>query len=298
MTFIDELRKSAKETGSIACMGLDPVLEALPGDVRRFGGATIYFHKVFELMKKDGVLPGAFKPNLGFYRTHDKPRQGIYTGTGVLEDLTGFLDHFFPDIPWILDAKTGDISKSSANYARACHNWEASATTVSPYMGSDSVLPYTKHTLEDSPMGTYVLCRTSNPGAKDFQSLKVLQEDGTTRPLYMEVAAKIVNWAHEHPGVGAVVGATSLEELTEIAGFFQGKEIPLLIPGVGGQGGKAEDVMKVLRTLDYDLSIVRINSSSGLTHSWVKKKLPTPKNFAEVVVQNLENLNEAIGYMP
>jgi len=300
-TYLDTLRRSAKETGSIACMGLDIVVEAIPGTEKSFSTPAItYFKLIFDRMQSENVLPGSFKPNLGFYRTHDEPKEGLEKGSELLRIVIRILNHEFPQIPLILDAKTGDIAKSSANYAEACHRWGANATTVSPYMGTDSVMPYAEHTLttDRPPMGSYVLCRTSNPGAKDFQDLPVLSDDGTVKPLYMHVAGKIVDWSKGHPGIGAVVGATSLEELTTLATLFQPHEIPLLIPGVGRQGGSAAQVMDVLRAVGYELELVRINSSSGLTHPWHKKGEPAPENYAEVVVQNLRNLNEAIGYTP
>jgi orotidine-5'-phosphate decarboxylase len=117
-------------------------------------------------------------------------------------------------------------------------------------------------------------------------------------PLYKVVAQKIVDWSKDHPGVGAVVGATSLDELSNLAKFYTGKNIPLLIPGVDGQGGKADEAAARLRDAGYDLSLARINSSSGLIHPWAKKKEPAPEDFAKVCVEKLHILNEQIGYKP
>jgi len=296
--YLDLLRSSAKETGSIACMGLDPVLESMGKDPERIYSLPGKFKPLFELMKTEGVLPGSFKPNLGFYLKHDVPQLQSFGGSHALSGVIAHIKHTLPGIPIIIDAKTGDIAKSSANYATACHGWGANATTVSPYMGTDSVGPYAEHTLtiDRPPMGSYVLCRTSNPGARDLQNLMVQGEDGELKPLYMHVAQKIVDWSKDRPGIGAVIGATSLEELEKLVKFFQPHDIPLLIPGVGGQGGKADEVMDVLYGVEYELELVRINSSSGLTHPWYKKGKPCPKNWSGAIVENLAKLNEAIGY--
>ena len=260
-------------------------------------------------MKAQGVFPGAFKPNQGFYVSHDQPRgteedhKDIrFDGSRALSDVMELIEHpkynfpkhDFPDIPIILDSKRGDIATSSANYAREGFNvWGAGAVTVAPFMGSDSVGPFAEFCTQEGK-GVYILCRTSNPGAGDFQNLQTA--DGT--PFYIHVARKIAEWAKDSPGVGAVVGATAPDELSRIVEELAGKDIPLLIPGVGGQGGSAEDVMQRLRDGGYDTGIVRINSSSGLTHPWAKKKEPVPDDYAKVCVAQLAKLNEQIGYKP
>jgi len=165
-------------------------------------------------------------------------------------------------------------------------------------MGTDSVMPFIEMAVKGAG-GVYILNRTSNPGAEDLQSLMVEYPtgEGTERmPLYMAVAHKIVDWAKGNPGVGAVIGATSPEELSQLTRFYSGKDISLLIPGVGGQGGKADEVVKRLEDDGYDLGIVRINSSSGLTHPWVKQQQSAPEDYAKVCVRALDKLNCEIGY--
>jgi len=321
MNFVERLRASAKKRGSIVCMGLDPVPSALPEGMQSINHVPGFFEKIFQEMKDQGVFPGAFKPNQGFYVSHDQPRgteedpEDIrFDGSTALCDVMGIAEAYFPDIPIILDSKRGDIATSSANYAReGFESWQAGAVTVAPFMGTDSVGPFAEfckgkevHVIgsdSDGPhiesfdqegKGVYVLCRTSNPGAGDFQNLQTA--DGT--PFYIHVARKIVEWAKDSPGVGAVVGATAPDELSRIVEELAGKDIPLLIPGVGGQGGSAEDVMKRLRDGGYDTGIVRINSSSGLTHPWAKKKQAAPDDYAKVCVAKLKELNEQIGYKP
>jgi orotidine-5'-phosphate decarboxylase len=286
-SYIHRLRDSFKQTGSLVCMGLDPVMEFLPfvstsvrEDLNRF------YSTIFRKMNLEGVLPGAFKPNIGYFSRLDRPREENFSGSLALADLLEMLENFFPGIPVILDSKRGDIARSSQNYAyEAFECWGADAVTVSPYMGSDSVSPFMVE-----GKGIYVLNRTSNPGGADLQNLIC---DGD-RLLFEQTAELITQWAHRHPGLGAVVGATSPDELEKAAAFYaeSGIEIPLLIPGVGSQGGSAEEVTQRLKSVTYDLALVRINSSSGITHPW--KDRGAPEDWEDVVIAALKSLNEEI----
>ena len=305
MSYYGKLWKSAQETGSIACMGLDPVVEAMPEKFARHGvnGVLDFLGNIFTEMQKQKVFPGAFKSNQGFYIKHDRPLNEDFSGSKALVHVLRLLREEFSDIPVILDNKRGDIGKSSANYAAEGFDcWKADAVTVHPYMGSDSVMPFV-----DKGGCAYILIRTSNPGAKDFQDIVTgsVREEGVGRELclYENVAHKIDRWAREKKmednldgRIGAVIGATYPDELSDIVKIFEGVDIPLLIPGVGGQGGSAEEVMSRLKDANYDLALARINSSSGITHPWAKKKKPAPKSYAKVCVGALNKLNEAIDY--
>ena len=283
--YCEKLKTSAVQSKSIVSMGLDPILEYLPiktGNTRE--DLSLFFKTVFSEMLDRGVLPGAFKPNIGYYHALDRPRTGDFSGSAALADLLDTLEQLFPGIPVILDAKRGDIATSSSNYAQEAFTcWGTDAVTISPYMGTDSVLPFLAH-----GKGVYILDRTSNPGAADFQDLTVSGE-----LLFRRVAEQIIQWAQKHPGTGAVVGATSPDELESLAGVFAGKEIPLLIPGVGSQGGNGIETVARLRKAGYDPLLARINSSSGITHPW--KKSPPPTQWAKTVVNNLESLNNETG---
>ena len=297
-TYLDKLRESARETGSIACMGLDPVLEAMSKGFTA-DNLTHFFSDIFEEMLNQRIFPGVFKPNEGFWRRLDRPLEEDYSGSRALTRVIKMSREKFPLIPIILDAKRGDIATSSGNYAADAFDcWQADATTISPYMGSDSVMPFIDRAMKDG-RGVYILNRTSNPGAKDLQNLVVptgmVGVVPITKYLYSIVAEKIVEWGKGKPGVGAVVGATSLEELTNLVIFYVGKDISLLIPGVGKQGGTAPEVMERLRRVEYDLNMVRINSSSGLTHPW-KTGDKFPRDYAKVCVEALAKLNQEIGY--
>ena len=289
MSYIDRLRESASETGNIVCMGLDPVLSVLPessASVRERIGS--YFSELFRRMRLEGVSPAAFKPNIGYYQALDDPRAEDFSGSLALVDVFELLETYFPGIPVILDSKRGDIAKSSENYAREAFDcWKADAVTVSPYMGSDSVLPFA---YEDK--GMYILNRTSNPGAKDFQDELVLDrvDEKDLYPLYQAVAHRIAAWSETHPGTGAVVGATSPSELGKIAAIYAGKDIPMLIPGVGSQGGSASDVIGEMNRAGYELALSRINSSSGLTHPW--KKGAAPEEWLEMCMSAIKKLIE------
>ncbi|MDQ7826062.1 MAG: orotidine-5'-phosphate decarboxylase [Candidatus Eremiobacteraeota bacterium] len=298
MNYLDVLKKSAQETSSIVCIGLDPVIEAMPAHLASEGiaGVPEFYRALFDRMAQVGSRPGAFKLNHGFYLKYDTPLEGSFRGSHVMAQVIGEIRKRFPGIPLILDYKRGDITTSSANYAdEGFLSWGVDAVTVSPFMGSDSILPFAEYCNDEKGRGVYLLNRNSNKGALDFQNLMVLEGEHKV-PLYIAIAEKIVKWAKERPGVGAVVGATSPEELTDIAKLYVNRHIPLLIPGVGAQGGSAGDVARRLRNVGYDLSMVRISSSSGITHPWQRARKKVPSNWPEVSVAELVTLNDEIAF--
>lgn len=276
MSYIDVLKESAKKSGNITCMGLDPKLEVLPEGM----GIVEFFETLFKKMVEENLIPSAFKPNIGYYQALDKPRNNDYSGSKALSKVLDMIDEYFPSIPVILDSKRGDIARSSLNYEiEAFDCWDTDSVTVSPYMGSDSVSPFL---VENK--GVYVLNRTSNPGGRDLQNL-ICEND---LPLYLNVSHKIVEWSKNHKGIGAVVGATSMKELEDISSYYSDKEIPLLIPGVGSQGGSATEVISSLNKSGYPLDLARINSSSGLTHPW--KKGIAPSNWLSLCIEAIRSL--------
>jgi orotidine-5'-phosphate decarboxylase len=328
MSYVDKLKASANETGSIVCMGLDPVLEAIPKrGSTTYNSITDFYGTIFNRMNDEGTWPGAFKPNQGFFEKHDKPLLGEFEGSEALVDVMHLIRELNPRIPIILDYKRGDIATSSTNYAGVGVNWGADALTVAPYMGTDSVMPFVK-----TGKGIYVLGRTSNPGGADFQNLRTIKQtekfsEGLCRVvqqliesgnasygrllnanimeyiereapfLYEAVADKILEWGKDYKNAGAVFGATVPEELMHKAKFFADNNMMLLIPGVGGQGGSVEQVMLTLNNARYPLELARINSSSGLTHPW-KTADKAPEDYAGEVVNKLRELNAQIGYVP
>ena len=283
MDYIELLEKTAKESGNCACMGIDPNYSALPEGL----SVENFFLELFEAMDKTDLKVAAVKPNIGYFSRLDKPLDGRFDGSRALAEIVLAL----PARPFILDAKRGDIATSSANYAfEAFCTWGADCVTVSPYMGSDSVGPFLSTIGETAKeKGIYVLNRTSNPGGKDLQNQ--IMEDG--RPVYMHVADLIARWKAEFGiGVGAVVGATNLKEFEDLAAFYADKQVPLLIPGVGSQGGSASDVIGIMKKVGYPLELCRINSSSALTHSWAKKKEAAPSDWKTVCINAIRNFTE------
>lgn len=284
MVYKERLIESANRVGNIVCMGLDPVAEALPFSGMDFRSAiNNTFSQLFRRMALSGLIPAAFKPNIGYYHLHDRPLEEDFSGSLALADVFEMVRTFFPSIPIILDSKRGDIATSSRNYAyEAFEGWEADAVTVAPYMGSDSVQPF----IDFSDRGVYILNRTSNPGGADLQNLTI-EDKG---PLYTEVARQIVAYNGGRGCVGAVVGATNLTELEAIARLYQSEDVPLLIPGVGSQGGSASEVISILKKVGYPLALSRINSSSALTHPW--KRGPAPEGWLDLCEANLRGLIE------
>jgi len=280
VTYKERLQKSALEVGNIACMGLDPILEALPSETPTL---KMFYHTLFTAMKEKGLMPAAFKPNVGYYSALDNPKEGQFAGSVALNSTLELLNTYFPTIPVIFDSKRGDIARSSENYAiEAFVNYRCDAVTASAYMGFDSVSPF--DAIAPSEKGIYLLVRTSNPGGSDIQNL--LLHDN--RPLYMAVAQKVVQWSSSFDGVGAVVGATEQKELRSLASYFGTHHIPLLIPGVGSQGASARLTVEILAKEGYPLYLGRINSSSNLTHPW--KKGGVPSSWLTTCLQNIEQL--------
>jgi len=209
MKFLDKLLNASRKNGSWLCIGLDPDPELMPQvDVLQFNKAII--QATFDLVC-------AYKPNLAFYEA---------LGTEGLAILEKTIKYIPRDIPVIGDAKRGDIGNTAKAYAKALFSVLGfDATTVNPYLGFDSVEPFISY----KHKGVFILCRTSNKGAADFQNLCT-----NGLPLYEAVARKAREW-NVHGNIGLVVGATYPEELKRVRSICP--EMPLLIPGVGAQGG-------------------------------------------------------------
>ena len=280
MTFTDHLIKKSKETNSIVCMGLDPVLEKIPLKGTTEQVLVKFFQDILDAATSENTLPSIVKPNIAFYEQYG------FEGLRALKKIiTAYQKQ---DIPVLLDAKRADIGKTSAAYAKNLFDfWGADAITVAPYMGTDSVSPFIEYCKKDK--GVYILARTSNKGAVDLQNLMV---DKT--PIYMKTAQKITEWSKDS-GVGAVVGATYPKELEAISKLFvqSRKQIPLLIPGVGAQGGSAKEVVQALKNTKNNLSIHRINSSSAILYAYQKQDTT---DYAGAAVKAIKQLNKEIDF--
>ena len=278
MSYVHDLRERAIKVNSIVCMGIDPVIEKIPiqGNMRQV--IEEFYLAILKEMDKRHLYPAVVKANIAYFEQY---------GFDGLQALKTIISQYKSSgIPILLDAKRGDIGRTSMAYAKSTFEfWNSDAVTIAPYMGSDSVGPFIEWC--EKGKGVYILCRTSNKGAVDLQDLKV---DGVS--VYMKLAENIIEWYK--PGVGAVVGAIYLQELEEISKFFveSKKEIPLLIPGVGSQGGGAGEVVDVLKKTKNDILIHRINSSSGINYAYMKSDT---SDYSKAAVDALDTLNKEIG---
>ena len=217
MKFEEKLLAAQRRNNSWVCVGLDIQLSKMPLPLQQMDDPILPFAQAIIDATKDVAC--AFKPNLGFFLAEGA------AGVIALERLMRYIPS---DIPIILDGKFGDIGSTAEQYARgAFEALRADAVTLSPYVGADAVKPF----LNYADRGVFVLARTSNPGAGEFQNLEC---DGA--PLYQSVVRKASEWNRAGPGsCGLVVGATYPQELEHVRALAP--DLPFLIPGVGAQGG-------------------------------------------------------------
>lgn len=225
MGFLSLLRERWDSSGSLLCVGLDPDPARFPGPMRGDPGAIAPF--CIGVVDAVADLVCAFKPQVAHFAAHGAEDQ--------LERVCAHIREVHPDVPLILDAKRGDIGDTAAMYAReAFDRYGAHAVTVNPYLGTDSLEPF----LARDGAGVIVLCRTSNAGSGQFQTL---ESDG--EPLYMRIARLAATDWSARGEVGLVVGATYPAELAEVRATVG--DMPLLVPGVGAQGADARTVVEV-----------------------------------------------------
>ena len=238
MNFLEKLSNAVKVNNSLLCVGLDIDLSRIPKFLLNKEDPIFTFNRTIIDETRDLVC--AYKPNIAFYEMY-----GMYG----LESLKRTIEYIGEEIPVILDAKRGDIAHTASAYAKSIfENYKADATTVSPYLGHDSVEPFTEY----KDKGVFVLCLTSNPGYKDFQIL------GDEEPLYRTVARRVKEW-NKNGNCGLVVGATSANELKEIRNLVG--EMPILIPGVGAQGGNLQFSVKNGVTKKGERAIINTSRS-------------------------------------
>ena len=223
MTFIDMLGAAARQNGSMLCVGLDPDPARFPDAMR--GNANKIYDFCASIVDATADLVIAFKPQIAYFAAH--------RAEGQLERLMEHMRRAAPSVPIILDAKRGDIGSTAEQYAiEAFERYGADAVTLSPFMGFDSVQPY----LQYQGKGAFLLCRTSNPGGDDLQNQRLASVDG--QPLLYEHVARLAQGPWNLNGqLGLVVGATYPAEIERVRALAP--TLPLLIPGVGAQGGDA-----------------------------------------------------------
>lgn len=224
LNFIDKLRAAERANRSLLCVGLDPEPSRFPADLADDPRRIFDFCAAIVDATADLVI--AFKPQIAYFAAHRAEDQ--------LERLVAHIRQRAPDVPVILDAKRGDIGSTAEQYAReAFERYDADAVTLSPFMGFDSVEPYLRY----PDRGVFLLCRTSNPGGDDFQFQRLADVDGQPR-LFEHLAALAQGPWNRNGQVGLVVGATYPSEIARVREIAP--TVPLLIPGVGAQGGDAQ----------------------------------------------------------
>ena len=239
MNFYQKLRRIQRKNNSLLCIGLDTDVNKIPEFLFAYGDPAFEFNRRIIDATRDLVC--AYKINLAFYESAGE--HGWYTVHQTLARIP-------EEIVTIGDAKRGDIGNSAEHYAKLIvDDYEFAACTVNPYMGEDSVRPFMKNRHQ----GAFVLALTSNPGAKDFQYLNV-----KGKPLYEHVIARVKKW-NTKGNCGLVVGATRPAELKRARSLA--REMPILIPGVGAQGGDMASAVRYGCDKKGEMAIINASRS-------------------------------------
>lgn len=291
MNFKTKLNRAVEKNNSLLCVGLDSDLERIPEHIKSGKNPQFTFNKAIIDTTHDLVC--AYKPNSAFYEANE------VEGVRELKLTIGYIKDNYPEIPVILDAKRGDIGNTNEGYVKFAFDYlEADAITIHPYLGKESLKPF----LERKDKGVFVLCRTSNPGSGEFQDLLVvksglpseaLAKEGVGefqdlqingKPLYQIVAEKITKDWNYNGNCGLVVGATYPKELKIVRRIVG--DLPILIPGIGVQGGDAEKTVKA--GVDRQGKNAIINSSRGIIFA------SKAKDFAEKAREKAVTLRDSI----
>ena len=223
MNFISKLKKRWDSADSLLCVGLDPQIDRIPEVLR--SKHSPYFEFCKEIVDATHEFVCAFKPQAAYFSAVGAEKE--------LEQLINYIKNVYPEIPVILDAKRGDIGSTAALYAQeAYQRYGADAVTVNPYLGFESIEPYMNY----SDKGIVVLCRTSNAGSDWLQ-----KSETDSIPVYQRVAQQVAEWNEAEQFI-LVTGATYPEELGRVRQIVG--DMPLLVPGIGAQGGDIEAVLK------------------------------------------------------
>lgn len=245
MNFKEKLKKRWNSSNSLVCVGLDPDTSRFPEPFNKTADHIFQFNRAIIDATYDLVC--AYKPQIAYFSAEGAEKQ--------LEDTIAYIKTTYPEIPIILDSKRADIGSTAQKYAaEAFDRYRADAVTVNPYLGYDSVAPFTAY----KDKGVIILCRTSNPGAADIQDLEF-----NGRPLYKHIAEMICSKWNKHNNCCMVVGATwpsQMREIRDIAG-----DMPFLVPGVGAQGGDVKEVVRAGQ--DKNGAGMIINSSRGVLYA-------------------------------
>jgi len=248
-TFNQQLQSAWASQGSMLCVGFDPDPKRLPLSLQ--GRPEGIYEFCREIADATADLVCAFKPQFAYFASQRAEAQ--------LEKLIKHLKDQYPHIPVILDSKRGDIGSTADHYAlEAFDRYGADAVTVNPYMGFDTIEPYLKH----AGKGVIVLCRTSNPGGSDLQFLNVAPNG---EPLYLHVAKLAAQQWNNSGQISLVVGATFPEEIAKVRAIVG--EMPLLIPGIGAQGGDIDATVSAGKIAGKPGMGMIINSSRAILYA-------------------------------
>ena len=253
MTFLEQLQGAERQNGSLLCVGLDPEPSKFPAGMK--GDASKIYDFCAQIVDATADLAISFKPQIAYF--------AAYRAEDQLEKLMEHMRRNAPHVPVILDAKRGDIGSTAEQYAKeAFERYGADAVTLSPFMGFDSVQPYLKY----HGKGAFLLCRTSNPGGDDLQNQRLASVDG--QPLLYEHVARLAQGPWNLNGqLGLVVGATYPKEIERVRELAP--TVPLLIPGVGAQGGDAVATVKAGLRVSGDTTTgpIIVNSSRAILYA-------------------------------
>lgn len=269
MSFAAKLSAAWTSQQSLLCVGLDPDLAKLPASLQSRPDGVLAFCTAIVDATADAAC--VFKPQIAYFSALRAEDQ--------LEDLCAYIRDRYPHIPIVLDAKRGDIGATAEQYAReAFERYGADAVTVNPYMGFDSVEPY----LGWEDRGVIILCRTSNAGGSDLQFLQV-----QGKPLYLHVAELVAKKWNRNGQCGLVVGATFPHELAlvrEVVG-----DMPLLVPGIGAQGGDVASTVKAGKTANG--GGMMINSSRAILYAPPQAEENFMQAARRVALQTRDEIN-------
>ncbi|MDZ4228314.1 MAG: orotidine-5'-phosphate decarboxylase [Candidatus Levybacteria bacterium] len=276
--FNNFLEQRQVNVNSVLCVGLDPDYSKIPDNIRgKFpssepSSAILEFNK--QIIDATNPFVCSYKPNMVFYEK---------SGLKVLKDTIDYIREKDPSIPVIADGKRTDIGNTNIPYVETIFDYlNADAATVSPYFGGEAIKPF----LERKNKGIFVLCRTSNKGAKDVQSLTVKHSELGEVPLYQVIAYMAAYEWNINKNICLVVGATWSKELAEVRRIV-GQDMPILIPGLGVQGGKPEDIV-----LGYNL--VKRGVIPSISRAIIFAKPQEGETFAQAVHRKATNWRDAI----
>ncbi len=253
MNFVDMLAQAEQHNGSMLCVGLDPEPERFPAGLK--GHRDRIFDFCAAIVDATADLVIAFKPQIAYFAAHRAEAQ--------LEQLIAHIRQTAPSVPVILDAKRGDIGSTAEQYAiEAFERYGVDALTLSPFMGFDSVQPYLKR----HDKGAFLLCRTSNPGGDDLQNQRLRGVAGEPL-LYEHIAALAQGPWNTNGQLGLVVGATYPAEIARVRALAP--TLPLLIPGVGAQGGDAAATVRAgwRASAGRTVASIVVNSSRAILYA-------------------------------